>query len=137
MKFSTIHFVSALLTSTSCTAFAPLSQQQQQRQNYGTTTTSLEASTIIEEWKDRATKVLATGLITASLWGAPNMIAQQTNNIPTFMPDSLNTIANAKELASGSGSRVNKDPESLLRYGLPINSKEVCVKLVKRKRWKG
>eukprot|EP00804_Cyclotella_cryptica_P000888 CCRYP_001116-RA/>CCRYP_001116-RA protein AED:0.17 eAED:0.17 QI:0/0.66/0.5/1/1/0.75/4/189/364 len=28
-------------------------------------------------------------------------------------------------MASGTGSRVNKDPESLLRYGLPINNKEV------------
>lgn len=29
-------------------------------------------------------------------------------------------VADAKEMASGSGSRVNKDPESLLRLGLPI-----------------
>jgi hypothetical protein len=35
--------------------------------------------------------------------------------------------ANAKEMASGSGSRVNKDPESLLRYGLPISNKEVSA----------
>jgi hypothetical protein len=34
-------------------------------------------------------------------------------------------MAQAKEKASGSGSRVNKDPESLLRYGLPIQNKEV------------
>lgn len=34
-------------------------------------------------------------------------------------------MANAKEMASGTGSRVNKDPESLLRYGLPIDNKEV------------
>jgi hypothetical protein len=31
----------------------------------------------------------------------------------------------AREMASGSGSRVNKDPESLLRYGLPISNPEV------------
>jgi hypothetical protein len=31
----------------------------------------------------------------------------------------------AKEMASGSGSRVNKDAESLLRLGLPIKDKEV------------
>lgn len=31
----------------------------------------------------------------------------------------------AKEMASGSGSRVNKDADSLLRYGLPINSPKV------------
>jgi len=29
----------------------------------------------------------------------------------------------ARELASGSGSRVNKDPNSLLRYGLPAQPK--------------
>jgi hypothetical protein len=35
-------------------------------------------------------------------------------------------VAQAKEMASASGSRVNKDPESLLRYGLPIpKDKEV------------
>jgi hypothetical protein len=38
-----------------------------------------------------------------------------------------NYIVNAKEMASGSGSRVNKDPESLLRHGLPIQNKEVCI----------
>jgi hypothetical protein len=33
-------------------------------------------------------------------------------------------------MASGNGSRVNKDPESLLRYGLPIDNQEVgtCTK---------
>lgn len=35
-------------------------------------------------------------------------------------------VVQAKEMASASGSRVNKDPESLLRYGLPIpKDKEV------------
>jgi hypothetical protein len=35
-------------------------------------------------------------------------------------------MADAKEMASGSGSRVNKDAESLLRLGLPIpKAKEV------------
>jgi cyclophilin family peptidyl-prolyl cis-trans isomerase len=37
----------------------------------------------------------------------------------------LPTSAHAKELSSGSGSRVNKDPESLLRYGLPMQPKEM------------
>lgn len=36
--------------------------------------------------------------------------------------------ASAKEMASGTGSRVNKDAESLLRYGLPITNKEVRQK---------
>jgi cyclophilin family peptidyl-prolyl cis-trans isomerase len=37
----------------------------------------------------------------------------------------MSNVAVAKEMASASGSRVNKDADSLLRYGLPINSKEV------------
>ena len=36
-------------------------------------------------------------------------------------------VASAKDKASATGSRVNKDPESLLRLGLPINNKEVCL----------
>ena len=35
------------------------------------------------------------------------------------------SVASAKELPSGSGSRVNKDPLSLLRLGLPGQGKEV------------
>mmetsp|Transcript_10880 Transcript_10880/g.17979 ORF Transcript_10880/g.17979 Transcript_10880/m.17979 type:complete len:484 (-) Transcript_10880:92-1543(-) len=35
------------------------------------------------------------------------------------------SVAHAKELASGSGAIVNKDPESLLRYGLPAQPKDV------------
>ena len=41
-------------------------------------------------------------------------------------PPALHTQAvQAKELASGSGSKVNKDPLSLLRLGLPGQPKEV------------
>jgi hypothetical protein len=65
-------------------------------------------------------KALATTfLVTASLWSTPGV----TSSSP-FFP---NQQAMAKEMASGSGSRVNKDPESLLRYGLPINNKEVRI----------
>ena len=47
--------------------------------------------------------------------------------------------AQAKEMASGTGSRVNKDAESLLRYGLPINNKEVSSEessLLSLNRWR-
>jgi hypothetical protein len=61
-------------------------------------------------------KALATTfLVTASLWSAPAVTS-------SVFP---NQQAMAKEMASGSGARVNKDAESLLRYGLPINNKEV------------
>jgi len=38
-------------------------------------------------------------------------------------PGILSGAASARELASGSGSRVNKDPSSLLRLGLPAQPK--------------
>lgn len=38
---------------------------------------------------------------------------------------SMGGVSYAKEMASGSGARVNKDADSLLRYGLPIQNKEV------------
>jgi hypothetical protein len=62
-------------------------------------------------------KALATTfLVTASLWSAPAVTS------PVF-PNQQQAMA--KEMASGSGARVNKDAESLLRYGLPITNKEV------------
>lgn len=70
-------------------------------------------------------KLTATAFMVASIWGTTSF------TISTILPDALlpssSTVAFAKEMASGSGSRVNKDPESLLRYGLPIQNKEVCV----------
>jgi hypothetical protein len=76
-----------------------------------------------------------TAAMTALLWGSPALIAEQALDHPTVATSSSpliqtllidkSTIANAKEKASGTGSRVNKDPESLLRLGLPIKNKEV------------
>lgn len=78
-----------------------------------------------DSWQNQVNQWVATGLVTASLWAAPAMV-QNTfvgmDNAPQVFSSS---VANAKQMASASGSRVNKDPESLLRYGLPINSKEV------------
>jgi hypothetical protein len=71
------------------------------------------------------TVFVATAFLSVSWWCAsiPLLPAMDHSNV------NLNMMANAKEMASGSGSRVNKDPESLLRYGLPIQNKEVnfCV----------
>jgi len=57
------------------------------------------------------------------------MVAEQatTHQLPSGLNEAvLNTVvASAKDKASATGSRVNKDAESLLRLGLPINSKEV------------
>lgn len=66
--------------------------------------------------QDQASKVMAVAVLTASLWSAPAI---------SFLDHLPTNTAVAKEMASGSGSRVNKDPESLLRLGLPIDNKEV------------
>jgi hypothetical protein len=79
----------------------------------------------------------ATSFLTVGWWlssVAVPYLPQSYDSNTNFNPIVLN-VANAKEMASGSGSRVNKDPESLLRYGLPIQNKEVrincrfCIKI--------
>jgi hypothetical protein len=96
-------------------------------------------------------KSFATMVLAASVWCAPAMLASvmvpTTPSLSLMEPKPTTTVqqqwqqqqlsfgsgggtAFAKEMASGSGSRVNKDPESLLRYGLPISNPEVRVCMV-------
>ena len=65
--------------------------------------------------------------LATALWTAPATLAEQAVHFPAFAGNEVvaSSIASAKEMASGTGSRVNKDAESLLRYGLPIDNKEV------------
>jgi hypothetical protein len=77
--------------------------------------------------------------LTTTLWTAVPAVdfssssssADHTSR-PTPLMVLASRTANAKEMASGSGSRVNKDPESLLRYGLPISNKEVSARALRR-----
>ena len=69
-------------------------------------------------WKDVIGKAVCSSLVAASIWSAPSL---------PFAPIEMRNVAVAKEMASGSGSRVNKDADSLLRYGLPIKNKEVRI----------
>ena len=76
---------------------------------------------------DAFSKACLTAAMTCALWGAPTFMAEQTvnnhilplENVPGYL------MAQAKDKASATGSRVNKDADSLLRYGLPINNKQV------------
>lgn len=72
--------------------------------------------------------VLSAAAVAAALWTSPmslmNSIPDNSNN-GILEAARSSVVVNAKEMASGSGSRVNKDAESLLRYGLPIKNKEV------------
>ena len=75
--------------------------------------------------------------LAAALWAAPaSMMTTTTATMSSpaathraFLSPSSSSryyyVASAREMASGSGTRVNKDPESLLRYGLPIDNSEV------------
>jgi len=78
---------------------------------------------------DATVKGALSGIaLAAAIWAAPATIAGPvTSHFPSATDRNViaSSVASAKEMASGSGTRVNKDPESLLRYGLPINNKEV------------
>jgi len=81
---------------------------------------------ILPYFMKEAQGILSAGMMAALLWSSP-VAMLQTNNQNNIMIENIRTsiVADAKEMASGSGSRVNKDAESLLRYGLPIKNKEV------------
>jgi len=68
-----------------------------------------------------ASRSAAAALLSASLLFSP------LNDNSPLVPAPLRaaSTAQARELASGSGSRVNKDPESLLRLGLPGQPKGI------------
>ena len=81
--------------------------------------------------KNSITNCFATAAMSALLWVSPAMLAEQTSTAQYQLPLGLNNaiernfVADAQDKASATGSRVNKDAESLLRLGLPIKNKEV------------
>mmetsp|Transcript_6132 Transcript_6132/g.13904 ORF Transcript_6132/g.13904 Transcript_6132/m.13904 type:complete len:467 (-) Transcript_6132:109-1509(-) len=110
----------ALITNTPART-APIYASKPQNEN--TVIDTLEAV-------DATVKGALSGMaLAAALWVAPaTMAGPMTSNFPSIASGNnviASSVASAKEMASGSGTRVNKDPESLLRYGLPIKNKEV------------
>ena len=71
-------------------------------------------------------KNFMAAIVAGVVWSSPLDIPLHHNNNNQYH---ASVTAYAKEKASGTGSRVNKDAASLLRYGLPIdnnaNSKDV------------
>jgi len=81
--------------------------------------TSLNASSETQPKHFLLQKAFSASVASMLLWNTCTLQDVNNNNL-------LNDrVVSAKEMASGSGSRVNKDADSLLRYGLPIKSKEV------------
>lgn len=127
-----IYSVSLLLGSSvalSVNAFAPhVVPQTRTVPIYASTKPSQNENIVVDtlEAVDATVKGAISGMaLAAALWVAPATIAGPV--ISHFPGNNViaSSVASAKEMASGSGTRVNKDPESLLRYGLPINNKEV------------
>lgn len=127
-----IYSVSLLLGSSvalSVNAFAPhVVPQTRTVPIYASTKPSQNENIVVDtlEAVDATVKGAISGMaLAAALWVAPATIA---GPVTSHFPGNnviASSVASAKEMASGSGTRVNKDPESLLRYGLPINNKEV------------
>mmetsp|Transcript_19260 Transcript_19260/g.32512 ORF Transcript_19260/g.32512 Transcript_19260/m.32512 type:complete len:463 (-) Transcript_19260:124-1512(-) len=110
----------------STSAFAPQTVQNARTSLYATNPQQNVVDTI--ESIDATVKGALSGMaLAAALWTAPALMAGTMDQFPSVVSNDAfsSSIASAKEMASGSGTRVNKDPESLLRYGLPIKNKEV------------
>jgi len=129
MKFSSRNLL-FILTVTPVAAFTNPSLNTRQ-------TTSLQAElNNNNNIKNVFTNFYAIAAMSAFLWGSPTMLAEQASTHQYQFPFGLNNVieqnvmANAQDKASATGSRVNKDPESLLRLGLPINNKEVRIACV-------
>ena len=120
MKVS-LPLTALLATSTTTDAFSPLTPASSSASRHGSS--ALQASTNDNEFSlvtlsRNVGKVVASAAVSAALWGS---------DLAPFAQQQMMQVqpVQAVEKASGSGSRVNKDAESLLRYGLPIQNKEV------------
>lgn len=120
MKFTSV--VSSLVFASTAPAFsvAFTTQQPLIGKSSSIRSDSSTSLNLSNDWKEQISKTLATtALVTGALWSFNPSVLPSDHFMHSHM------MANAKEMASGSGTRVNKDPESLLRYGLPLKSKEV------------
>ena len=127
MRFQnlSLFLLGAQIASTS--AFAPQTVQNTRTTSLYATKSQTNVVDVIESI-DATVKGAMSGIaLAAAVWTAPALMAGTMDQFPNVASNEVfsSSIASAKEKASGSGTRVNKDPESLLRYGLPINNKEV------------
>jgi len=114
-------------TKKSPPAFSPSAREGQNYNNPWTEAAEVAKAAV---FKRTATAAAAAVLTAAAFgWTVGGGLDSPSNNYNDAFQFSLPRLhppaVLAKEMASGTGSRVNKDPESLLRYGLPIQNKEV------------
>lgn len=123
MKFMTRSILAVIALSTGSLTLVDAFGIRPETKTVKTTTTNAPAKAQQVPWHDVLGKVVCSGLVAASIWSAP-MVNLDDGGHMMVQPQN---VAVAKEMASASGSRVNKDADSLLRYGLPIKNKEVSV----------
>mmetsp|Transcript_32276 Transcript_32276/g.49073 ORF Transcript_32276/g.49073 Transcript_32276/m.49073 type:complete len:496 (-) Transcript_32276:73-1560(-) len=116
-------------TSSSSSLFATSNQQDDEQLNNNNNNNKEKNNPFANAI---ASNMVGFAVATSVLWSSPAMLfstlpssMQNNNNNNNMMPSSSSIVAMAKEKASGSGARVNKDADSLLRLGLPITNKEV------------
>lgn len=125
MKFTSITLTASCLTS--AMAFAPSSPMNSNRNHNLQPLHAVNANDIVSAIQKNVKGAAAATILAGAIWASPAAILG-SNNIDNSLFNQIQSsvVADAKEMASGSGSRVNKDPESLLRLGLPIpKDKEV------------
>jgi len=116
-----------------CSAFTPsvitphhstTTTTQLNAQNDGTDKFHRSMSSNWRGIQDNVKGAVAATLLAGSLWASPSALVSTVGSgegSPVWLEGiTSSVVADAKEMASGSGARVNKDAESLLRYGLPI-----------------
>jgi len=121
-----------LATLSRCAAFTPsvitphraATQTRLNAQNDGVDNSNQSMSNHWRGIQDNVKSVIAATVLAGSLWASPSAVVStigSSDGSPMWLDGiTSSVVADAKEMASGSGARVNKDPESLLRYGLPI-----------------
>lgn len=112
-------FTPSVVTPHHATATTRLSAQKNDLDNLN--------EAVSHHWRsmqDNVKGAMAATLLAGSLWSSPSALVSMTSNghgTPVWLDGiTSSVVADAKEMASGSGARVNKDADSLLRFGLPI-----------------
>ena len=122
------NIISINASSSSKTSSKTLLQLQPKHYNHNENVKKNQTSNIFSSLllHENVKNIMTTATMAAAIWVSPLMLIHPDVGITSNQMIHNNFVADAKEMASGSGSRVNKDPESLLRYGLPIpKDKEV------------
>lgn len=134
----------ASVAVTNVEAFVPVAfQPHGSNRNTHTALGAKNSKPFLRSVDEHIKSAFAATFLAGAIWASPSAFVASANleyddaihnnnhySTSLFLNDIRSSVvAEAKEMASGSGSRVNKDAESLLRYGLPIPKDKEIRKL--------